>query len=69
MKPFFAGELATRIGQQVEVALDERLIEGVLAAVSGDVIVVVETSTYGPGLALTIVIDQINFVRFPAATP
>lgn len=67
MQATFALELATRIGQQIEVALDDSLIEGVLSFVSGNLLGVVPTSGYSDGNVLNISLSSINFVSFPPA--
>ncbi|MFS0634507.1 hypothetical protein AB1K84_01275 [Mesobacillus foraminis] len=65
MLPFLVQELARRIGTRVEIALDETLIEGVLSAVSGDLITVVQTSDYAAGPVTNIATDAVNFISFP----
>ena len=64
MNPSFAAEIAKRIGQRCEVVLDDRLIEGVLAGMSSDTLVMVESSTYGPSQTTNVAIDKINFIRY-----
>lgn len=65
MLPFLVQELARRIGERVEIALDETYIEGVLSAVSGDLITVVSSSGYAAGPVTHIAIDAINYISFP----
>lgn len=67
MLEFLALELAERIGDRVEIATDDRLIEGVLSSISGDLIVVVQTSGYGAGVVINISVQAVNFIRFPQA--
>ncbi|MGG1368255.1 hypothetical protein ABE322_20945 [Priestia megaterium] len=59
----FGRDLSIFIGSQVEIALDDRLIEGILLSVSTDLIVVSDTSGYNPGVELNISVDFINSVR------
>ena len=57
-------ELARHIGSQVEIALDDRLIEGILLSASFDLVVVSDTSGYNPGVEVNIHTEFINSVRF-----
>ncbi|WP_121609564.1 hypothetical protein [Mesobacillus foraminis] len=65
MLPFLVQELATRLGERVEIALDETLIEGVLSTVSGNLIVVVPTSGYAAGPVINISLEAVNYISFP----
>jgi len=58
-------ELSRHIGSKVEIALDDRMIEGTLLSASGDLVVVSDTSGYNPGVEVNISIGFINSVRFP----
>jgi len=58
-------ELATRIGERIELATDDTLFEGVLSAVSGELVTIVQTSTYSGGVVLHISLSSINYVSFP----
>ena len=58
------GELARHIGSQVEIALDDRLIEGTLLSASLDLVVVSDNSGYNPGIEVNISTQFINSVRF-----
>ncbi|MCF8890906.1 hypothetical protein ACFX4Y_25530 [Priestia sp. YIM B13446] len=62
-----SAELAKRIGSQVEIALDDSLFEGILLSVSGELLTIIQSSGYGPGVNLTISIPSINFIRLPQA--
>lgn len=61
-------ELSKRIGSRVDIALDietDQIISGTLLAVSGDLIVVLETNAYGPygpGARRNISIQAINYI-------
>jgi len=57
-------ELARHIGSQVEIALDDRLIEGILLSASLDLVVVSDSSGYNPGVEVNIHTEFINSVRF-----
>jgi len=57
-------ELARHIGSQVEIALDDRLIEGILLSASRDLVVVSDSSGYNPGVEVNIHVEFINSVRF-----
>lgn len=63
----FRKSLAGRVGSFVEIATDNNLVTGILAAVSGDLVLVLQSSTgynNAAGNKVWIVIDKINFVRF-----
>jgi len=57
-------ELAKHIGSEVEIALDDRLIEGTLLSASIDLVVVSDNSGYNPGVEVNISTQFINSVRF-----
>ncbi|MDF1507108.1 hypothetical protein PZE06_02810 [Robertmurraya sp. DFI.2.37] len=63
---FFAAELARRVGTRVEIGLTDRLVEGVLSSVSGELALVVETTSYTPSVTTAIPLSAIVFVRIPA---
>ncbi|MTT30910.1 hypothetical protein GMB86_02635 [Terrilactibacillus sp. BCM23-1] len=63
-----AAELADRVGSRVEITLDdETVIEGILSTVVGDLLTVIEVSTYGPGVAVNISISAVSIISFPQA--
>ncbi|MGE7717796.1 hypothetical protein [Priestia megaterium] len=57
-------ELVRHIGSQVEIALDDRLIEGILLSASLSLVVVSDSSGYNPGVEVNIQTEFINSVRF-----
>nr|WP_302473716.1 hypothetical protein [Shouchella clausii] len=61
----FTDELATRIGQTVEIATDNNLIEGILLSATANIVVVITSTGYGPSIQVSVVVGAINFVRFP----
>ncbi|MCZ1181317.1 hypothetical protein HHU09_01665 [Bacillus clausii] len=61
----FTNELATRIGQTVEIATDNNLIEGILLSATANIVVVITSTGYGPNIQVSVVVAAINFVRFP----
>jgi len=63
----FAGELARRIGSNVEVATDNNLIDGLLSTVTSDLVLVIEVNSgYGNNnVKQYISVDAINYIRFP----
>ncbi|MGG0718529.1 hypothetical protein ABE096_13175 [Robertmurraya massiliosenegalensis] len=63
----FSAELARRVGTRVEIGLTDRVVEGVLSSVSGELALVVETTSYTPSLTTAISLSAIVFVRIPAA--
>ncbi len=65
MLPTLAAELATRIGERIELATDDTLFEGVLSRVSGELLSIVQTSNYSGGTVLHISLNAINYVSFP----
>jgi len=65
MLPTLAAELATRIGERIELATDDTLFEGVLSRVSGELLSIVQTSNYSGGTVLYISLNAINYVSFP----
>ncbi|MCM3774129.1 hypothetical protein M3225_27320 [Priestia aryabhattai] len=58
-------ELERHIGSSVEIALDDRLIEGILLSAAGDLVIVSDTSGYNPGVEVNINFQFINSIRFP----
>ena len=56
-------ELKKHLGEKVEIALDERFIEGTLFSISNDLVVVSDTFGYYPGDKLNITVQSINSVR------
>ncbi|SES93081.1 hypothetical protein SAMN05421676_102141 [Salinibacillus kushneri] len=64
----FAGELATRLGSRVEVATDSNLIEGVLATVTSELILVIDVmSGYGQNNKIYLSLDAVNYITFTSA--
>ncbi|MGN7284270.1 hypothetical protein ACTHP3_04875 [Shouchella rhizosphaerae] len=63
-KNLFTNELATRIGQTVEIATSSNLFEGILLSVTGNIVVIISSDGYGPGIQISIVVGAIHFVRF-----
>ncbi|GIN13552.1 hypothetical protein J26TS2_34190 [Shouchella clausii] len=61
----FTDELATRIGQTVEIATDNNLLEGILLSVTANIVVIITSNGYGPSIQVSIAVSAINFVRFP----
>ncbi|WP_019152584.1 hypothetical protein [Robertmurraya massiliosenegalensis] len=62
----FSAELARRVGTMVEIGVADRVVEGVLASVSGELALVVETTSYTPSLTSAIPLSAIVYVRIPA---
>ncbi|MBB3908956.1 hypothetical protein [Anoxybacteroides rupiense] len=60
----FREELANRVGQLVELETNNSFISGILGSVSDGFIIVVEFTGYS-NVTHTVVIDAINFIRFP----
>lgn len=60
----FAGELARRIGSNVEVATDNNLIDGLLSTVTSDLVLVIEVNSgYGNNnVKQYISVDAINYI-------
>ncbi|WP_186576735.1 hypothetical protein [Aquibacillus kalidii] len=64
----FAAELASRIGSRVEVATDNNLLEGILATVTDELVLVIDISSgYGQNNKLYVSLSAINYVRFLGA--
>ncbi|XOQ14638.1 MAG: DUF2642 domain-containing protein [Shouchella clausii] len=61
----FTDELATRLGQTVEIATDNNLLEGILLSVTANIVVIITSNGYGPSIQVSISVSAINFVRFP----
>ncbi|MEJ9227120.1 hypothetical protein [Priestia aryabhattai] len=57
--------LANHIGTRVFVALDDQPpYEGIISAVSGSLLTILQTSGYGVTVSVNISIPSINFVKF-----
>lgn len=67
MNPTLALELATRANRRVEVASDDRLVEGTLVRVSGELLVVDQTPAYADDPTLFLSLPTVNYIRFPQA--
>lgn len=63
----FAAELATRIGSLVEVFTDNNMEEGILSAVTPELVLVIDITTGYGNRKMYISLDAINFMRFPAS--
>ncbi|WEA47262.1 hypothetical protein [Priestia aryabhattai] len=56
--------LADHIGTRVFIFLDDLPYEGIISAVSGSLLTILQTSGYGVTISVNISIPSINFVRF-----
>lgn len=63
----FAAELARRIGSFVEIATDNNMEEGILTAVTPELVLVVDVTNGYDNTRLYISLEAINFMRFSAA--
>ncbi|MED4051926.1 hypothetical protein [Priestia megaterium] len=57
-------KLADNIGTRVFIALDDLPYEGIISAVSGNLLTILQTSGYGVTISVNISIPSINFVKF-----
>ncbi|TYR81744.1 hypothetical protein FZC66_07880 [Priestia megaterium] len=62
---FLVEELAKRVGQGADFILDNQIVDGLIASVSADHVVVIEQSAgYGGAAPVAIPFDAINTVVF-----
>jgi len=61
----FAAELATRTGDNVEVATDNNLVEGILSTVTSDLVLVIDVNNGYDTYKQYVSVDAINYARFP----
>ncbi|MED4003637.1 MULTISPECIES: hypothetical protein [Priestia] len=56
-------KLADSVGKRAFIALDNLPYEGIISAVSGNLLTILQTSGYGVTTSVYISIPSINFVR------